>query len=211
MQDKENLIAELKSAFERVREKIYSESFDIENDEDGELWKTMAEKAVELHKIVKPKHHKYMIKNRGCSPDDPEFYNHFHPVEDLLAFIDDPHANDDPEDQTIGHEFYFKVYSRRWGHYDTYKVVRTANGWDISHIPEGARSGKDGSPGLYNCLEHDSINYPEDLPGYMKWLWLQAEEKGLSHDEVQEALNDLAEWVSNCEKSTPRGIFREWK
>lgn len=211
MDSKEQLIKTLQDAFEKVKTKVYDGDFDIRNKEDSALWDLMVKTAVEVHKFVKPKHHKYMIENRECSPDDPEFYNHFHPVEDLLAFIDDPHANDDPEDQTIDHEFKFRVYSRRWGHYDTYTIKRTVEGWNISFMAEGAKSKEDGSPGLYKCLNHDSINYPEELPGYLEWLWRKAEERGLSHKEVQASLDALAEWVSNCEKTTPRGIFREWK
>jgi hypothetical protein len=37
-----------------------------------------------------------MIKNRQSQPDEPHFYMHYHPIEDLLKFLDDPHANDDP-------------------------------------------------------------------------------------------------------------------
>ena len=46
--------------------------------------------AHDLHMLLKdrglePKHHNYMLKNRGVDPDDVEFYNHIHSVEDLLA------------------------------------------------------------------------------------------------------------------------------
>lgn len=43
-----------------------------------------------------------MLENRGVPVEDIEFYNHIHPVDDLLKFIDDINANDDPEDTTIG-------------------------------------------------------------------------------------------------------------
>lgn len=43
-----------------------------------------------------------MLENRGVPVEDVEFYNHIHPVDDLLKFIDDVNANDDPEDTTIG-------------------------------------------------------------------------------------------------------------
>ena len=85
-----------------------------------------------------------MIENRGMQPDDPDFYLHFHPIQDLLKFLDDEHANDDPRDQTIGAEFSFRVFTRRWGHDDTYKVIRTKDGWDISHIAIGGPCDKSG-------------------------------------------------------------------
>lgn len=73
----------------------------------------MARKAHDLHMSLKdsghePKHHKYMIENRRCTHDDVRFYRHVHPVQDLLAFIDDVHINDNSKDKTIGKTFTLK-------------------------------------------------------------------------------------------------------
>jgi len=152
-----------------------------------------------------------MIKNRGCNPDDPEFYNHIHPVEDLLAFIADPTANDDPEDQTLDNDFELRIFTRRWGHDDTYSIKRISSGWEIDNIGISGICDKSGSPYLYENLHHDSVNFPESLPEYMEWLWEQAAEKGLTHKEVQEALNQLGEWISICEKNSPKGIWEAYK
>ena len=163
-----------------------------------------------LHLLLKkrnlePKHHAYMIQNRGMKPDAPEFYAHFHPLEDLLAFVDNPHANDDPIDSTLGEEFSFRVYSRRWDHEDTYTIRRTADGWDVSYMAISGPCDRGGQPVLYRNFDQDSIQYPEGLPGWMEWLWDQAATKGLTRDEVQEGLQDLANWVSNTEKNSPHG------
>ncbi|KOP65500.1 hypothetical protein AMS62_09740 [Bacillus sp. FJAT-18019] len=181
-------------------------------DKKMDLYAEMAQAAHELHKSLdpKPKHHRYMIENRGVEPEHPEFYDHIHPAEDLIRYLDDIHANDDPEDQTLGHTFDFLVFSRRWGHRDRYKITRNEQGWHVS-FNENEQGDKTGAPVLYRFFDHDSINYPEELPGYLKWLWIQAEEQGLSHDEVQESINDLADWVSACESSTPRGVFKGFK
>lgn len=186
----------------------------------GEIEK-MATQAHKLHTLLAkrgltPRHHKHMLKNRGVPPEDLEFYNHVHPVEDLLRFISNPHANDDPVDSTLGDEFEFRVYSRRWGHEDSYHVTRTQSGWTFRHVSEistgrDARVGRKGGTGLFHLLDHDSINYPEELPGYFEWLWERAAESGLNHDEVQRAVTDLAEWTSSCEKTSPRGIFESYK
>lgn len=170
----------------------------------------MVHLAAELYKIVKPKHHRYMIENRGYHPDDPEFYNHIHPIEDLLKFINDPHANDDPEDVTLGDKFQFRVFSRRWGHEDTYEFIRNDKGWIIS-LSSGGQADKLGKPWLFDLLDHDSINYPEELAGYLEWLWIRAEEDGLSHEQVQKALQELADWVSTCERNSPKGIWQGYK
>lgn len=166
--------------------------------------------AHELHKQLKirghePQHHKYMIKNRGMNPNNPEFYMHFHPIEDLLKFLDDEHANDDPEDQTIGAKFTFKVFSNRFSHEDTYAVERTELGWKIVNIAIGGPCDKGGNPFLYMNFRQDSIQYPAGLEGWMEWLWKQAAEEGLTQKQVQDGLNQLADWVSKTEKNTPKG------
>ena len=174
----------------------------------------------QLHTSLKerghePKHHKYMVKNRGLAPTDPAFYKHVHPAEDLLRFIGNEHANDDPVDVTIGHEFTFDVYCRRWEGPDSYRIKRTASGWIFSHLHlpagrDGRVAGKKGT-GLFHLLDHDSINYPEELPGYFEWLWEQAAERGLTHEQVQEAVGQLAQWVSTCERGSPTGVFEGYK
>jgi hypothetical protein len=173
----------------------------------------LAEAAHELHVELmatgnEPRHHRYMLRNRGVPPTDPAFYRHIHPAEDLLAFINNIHANDDPDDQTIDAEFDFRVYSRRWGRHDTYQIRRTRVGWWVAHLAISGDCDRDAAPYLYENFDQDGINYPLDLPNYFAWLWQQAEEQGLSRGELQRELDRLARWVSICEQNTPGGVFR---
>lgn len=176
------------------------------------LFKEMAQAAHSLHKSVTPtpKHHSYMIKNRGLEPDDINFYMHIHPVEDLLAFLENIHANDDPEDQTLGKTFNFKIYTRRWGHHDSYKLTRTEAGWHLKG-KFGYLDGDcspNGQPYIFKMLEHDFVNYPNDIGGYLEYLWSQSKEQGLSQSKVQESIDELSRWIEICESSTPKGIFK---
>lgn len=168
------------------------------------------ERSHKLHMLLKarglePKHHAYMVKNRGFQPDAPEYYMHFHPIEDLLKFLDNEHANDDPLDATIGCKFTFRVYSKRWGHEDTYTVKRTTDGWEISHLAIGGPCDKGGRPFLFDNFRQDSISFPDGLDDWMEWLWSQAETKGLTAEQVQASLQELADWVSQTEKTAPSG------
>ncbi|MEK7412852.1 MAG: hypothetical protein AAB263_06005 [Planctomycetota bacterium] len=168
------------------------------------------ERSHALHMLLKsrgfePKHHAYMIKNRESQPDDSEFYMHFHPIEDLLKFLNNEHANDDPIDETMGSEFSFRVFSKRWGHDDKYTVKRTEDGWEISHLGIGGPCDKGGRPFLFENLRHDSIQYPEGLGGWMEWIWNQAATKGLTVEQVQTGIQELADWVTQTEQTTPSG------
>lgn len=184
-----------------------------EDEERRKRFIKMGEDSHALHMSLepKPKHHRYMIENRGMKADEREFYMHIHPVEDLLAYLDDDHANDDPQDKTINQEFKLKVYSRRWGHYDTYTIKRIVDGWEIKFMSRGGMSDKKGKSGLYDILDSDCINYPEALGEYLEYLWDQAKEFGLSYDDIQDNLDKLGAWISSCEINSPTGVFEGYK
>ena len=170
--------------------------------------------AHQLHLLLKerglaPKHHAYMIENRKVQPENPQFYQHFHPIQDLLKFLENEHANDDPSDQTMGDKFEFRVYSRRWERYDTYYLTRTEEGWDLQFLAINGPCDSAGHPFLYKNFEQDSIEYPAGLEHWLFSLWNRAKTEGLSHDEVQQGLRELSDWVSSTERNAPtEGIFQ---
>lgn len=140
-------------------------------------------------------------------PENPEFYNHVHPVEDLLSYLDDTSANDDPVDQTVGQNFKLGVYTSRWGHRDNYLLTRTKDGWNIEFGAYHGECGKDGSPVLNEILRHDSVSYPQDIGHYMYAIWDRAMSAGLSCEKVQSLLDELGDWISQTEQSAPKHIL----
>jgi len=106
---------------------------------------------------------------------------------------------------------HIEVYSRRWGHNDRYNVNRTQTGWDVSFHMIGGSCDKQGNPFLFDNLEHDTINYPEALGGYMEWLWDQAQDQNMNDDQIQEALDQLGAFIQQTEKASPAGIFAQFK
>lgn len=202
---------ELQTRIEQSVQLIKSKLKDSTVDEEVLLMiEEMGKNAHTLHMSLKkrrkePKHHKYMIENRGVKPTNPQFYMHIHPVEDLLSYIENVNANDDPEDITIGLEFDFRVYSRRWGHKDTYLLRRTKEGWELAFGLTSGPCNKGGHPYLYERFDQDSIQYPVNIDGWLEWLWERAASNGLSQKQIQSALNELAEWVSITESSAPSG------
>lgn len=206
-QNEEALRAQIAERMEKARKAFTEPS--PRNDVDEWIMEA-GERAHQLHMLLKergiePKHHAYMIKNREMQPDATEFYMHYHPIEDLLKFLENEHANDDPVDKTIGADFTFCVFSNRWGHDDTYSVKRTEDGWIIRHMAIGGPCDKGGRPFLFDNFRQDSILFPEDMGGWMEWLWDQAALQGMTVQQVQEGLQQLADWVSTIEKSAPSG------
>lgn len=169
----------------------------------------LSETAWELHTSLsgsghEPRHHEYMVANRGGPPKGPEFYFHIHPVEDLLAFINGPGLSSVPVDPTVGHEFELRVFSRRWRHDDVYKLKRTQVGWQLTHPLYSGLCDKGGRPLLFEALHHDSIQYPADLDDRLQWLWTQARDRNLTHQQVQDAMDQLAKWMRTVEAEAPQ-------
>ena len=58
-------------------------------------------------------------------------------------------------DLTLDREMTFRVYTRRHGHTDTYRVKRTVEGWEVKHISINGKCDKDGTGALLHNLHHD--------------------------------------------------------
>lgn len=206
------LVKKLRSAYENVLEILNKDITSINSDKWKEALIEMGDIAHEVHMSLaasghEPVHHQYMVKNREVKPRDKDFYKHVHPVKDLLAFIEDEDANKDPEDVTIGKEFYMNVFTRRWGHYDRYTFTRNEQGWFIEFLNYDIQANKDVNPALNKMLDHDSVCYPAQMNEFFEYLWDRAHEDGLTEAQVQKAISDLGEWISQCERCAPRWIF----
>lgn len=206
-QSEQKIADELNSVMERLRAHLDGKR--LPQDEVHRFVRELGRLGHALHnslasRALEPRHHRYMVENRELEPSHPEFYAHMHPVEDLFRFIREISANDDPPDVTMGAEFVFRAYSRRWGHDDLYKMVRTAGGWDVSFISIGGPCDQEGGPYLFRNLQHDCISYPQSLAHYVAEVWRDAA-TGADWNAVQSRLDELAEWVRVTESTTPDG------
>ncbi len=87
---------------------------------------------------------------------------------------------------------FFEVYSHRWGHNDRYRIERTESGWEVEHAAINGLCDKTGHPYLFKNLKQDFISYPWDLGDYMECLWDMTDTEGLSEEEVQACLEEVA-------------------
>ncbi len=107
-------------------------------------------------------------------------------------------------------EYEFEVFSRQRGQNYVYAIEKIDTGWKIKHIrinENDGNSDKQGDPFLFKELDHDSINYPAHLGEYMEHLWDQATEQNMNDGEIQEHLNNLANWCQIVEKKSPNTQF----
>ena len=135
--------------------------------------------------------------NSGRLPEKgiEEFYDHYHMLQALRRDILGKGVTMDIKgDLTLGKRLTFKVYNRRWGHADIYGITRTVEGWNISHITTG-KSEKDGE----GALTEEGVKYA------LSELWEQAEDGELTLSELQERLQQVADWISIVEKAVGEG------
>lgn len=89
-------------------------------------------------------------------------------------------------------DFEFIVYSKRWGHNDTYHVKLTSTGWHVDHIAINGDCDPSGKPYLFENLEQDSIQHPANLGSQMSTLWQRATSGKFTPAEIQEQLELIA-------------------
>ena len=157
-----------------------------------------------LHWGMLPILSKELMINSGRLPEDDviHFYDHYDMLTALLDEIrGEREIMDTRGDETLNKEMTFSVYTRRWGHPDTYRIKRTIDGWEISHIAINGKCDKDGKGSLMENLYHDSIFFPEDgVKHALSCLWEEAEEGNLMLEELQKKLQQIADWISSVEK-----------
>lgn len=109
--------------------------------------------------------------------------------------------------------FTLEFYTRRWGHGETTRFKRTATGWEIETwgMPGFNKAGKDGEPVITGVLDHEGANYPAAMGDYLEWLWEQMDVQNLDDAQVQEAFEELGQWVVMVEKESPSGLFQQYK
>ena len=100
----------------------------------------------------------------------------------------------------------FEVYNCRRSSTVTYRINKTSNGWYISHIAINGNCEPDGTPYVYTNFDQDYINYPSGFGDSLEWLWKKIDNHEINREEAQIKLQELADWVSLCEKGQP-----EWE
>lgn len=170
-----------------------------------EIEKSVQELLPVLHWGHLPIFNKYLLFNREVDPEQSliEFYDHY---DCLKAMLDEIRGKGEvmqiESDDTLEKSLEFEVYTRRWGHSDRYRMKRTIDGWYCRHIAINGGCQKDGEGALLTNLHHDSVFFPEEAVKYaMQQLWEAADEGEIGLDELQNRLQQVADWISHVEKA----------
>lgn len=158
-----------------------------------------------LHWGLLPIINEELMIDREIRPEDDviKFYNDYYMLDALLREVKGEGEKMTLKgDSNLDIPLDFSVYSRRWGHYDTYRIKRTVDGWDVGYIAINGSCKKTGENVLFMNLKHDSIFFPEEGIKYaLEVLWNEADETGMSIEELQNKLQQVADWISKMEKT----------
>ncbi|WP_196605400.1 hypothetical protein [Pectinatus haikarae] len=178
-------------------------NFDFSNFEL--LYKKIAHIIPILHWGLLPIIKEEFMIDRGRIPEDGviQFYDDYDMLDILLREVTGEGEKMTLKgDCNLDKPLNFSVYSRRWGHYDNYRIKRTVDGWDVGHIAINGSCKKNGENVLFANLNHDSIFYPEDgIKHALEVLWNEADETEMSIEELQNRLQQVADWISIIEKT----------
>ncbi|MCB5543043.1 hypothetical protein LIP56_03040 [Anaerostipes hadrus] len=182
----------------------------------GDKYRKMFEKLKEFIPIIHwgrlPIFNKYLIYNRERDPEleTIEFYEDPDCLNALLKEVKNQGiVLSNKSDNTLNKKITFKVYTRRWGHENTYSIKRTVNGWYCKYIAIRGECKKNGEGGLFMNLDHDSVFYPKEGVAYaMEKLWEDADDEVIDFDELAKRIQQIADWISAVEKSM--GEQPEW-
>lgn len=157
-----------------------------------------------LHWGLLPIIPEHLMVNSGVIPENRiiYFYYHYHMLTALLKEVEgEGVALSMKGDLNINKILTFSVYSRRWGHEDTYHIERTIDGWNARHISTNGKCEKNGEGALFSNLHHDNIFFPEEGVSHaLENLWNLADENEIPVKELQDKLQQIADWISAVEK-----------
>ncbi|PRA00609.1 MULTISPECIES: hypothetical protein [unclassified Paenibacillus] len=200
----DELVNDYLENFKSFSEQYLNNIFDGSNIYD-DFYKKYQSSFEKLHWISLPEYEENMMINSSLLPEDniEQYYNHYHTLEDLYNVLNGTLKPDNSfkGDINLNNRLSFRVYSRRWGHEDTYTIQRRIDGWHVQHLSINGLSDKDGSGPLLMNLDHDSIQYPKEGIKYaLNVLWNLADETAMSVEELQIKLQEIALWISSVER-----------
>lgn len=196
-------------------EKLIKEYCDLfskyQKEPDQSRISPLSQKASIIHKHLIPIIPEELLysENEYIDPEEntESIYSDYFLLDELNKTITE-NKGDFPEngDDNLKRKMDFRVYSNRWGHYDTYRITRTMFGWDVTHISINGPSLKDGSGCITENLKHDSIFYPKyGVQEAFEILWEKADSTHNYEERLQEKLQDIADWISETEKARSTG------
>lgn len=99
---------------------------------------------------------------------------------------------------------FIKIYCSKSGVISPFEVVLTSGGWQFYCSETSLVTGKDAENFLDYLRRHEGVSYPCNISAFFEGLWDDIAYYSLHYEMIQERLQELGDWISDCSKQIPR-------
>jgi hypothetical protein len=113
-----------------------------------------------------------------------------------------------PKREMFVAELNVKYWTNRWDADAGYRIEHTDTGWIFHAVAHSGPTDTEGSPHLLGNFHQDYVSFPHGVDGYLGYIWTRLHHGEIDEIEAQRLIDELFEWVSQCERSRPK--WRGW-
>jgi len=95
-------------------------------------------------------------------------------------------------------------WTNRWGSTTTLGLEKTKEGWIFHAMAHSGQTDSFGMPHLIGNFHQDYVAFPDGVGNFLHFIHTQITNGAIDEDRAQEMLNQLGDWISECERSTPK-------
>lgn len=98
----------------------------------------------------------------------------------------------------------FSYWTNRWGANTTVYLTHTPEGWHLGAMAHTGDCDRSGSPCVYSNFDQDYVCFPSRFGSWLEHAWEQIHAGEWSEEEAQKRIEELADWVTACERAEPK-------
>ncbi len=98
-------------------------------------------------------------------------------------------------------KFTMNIWTARWGHDEHCRIWKTSRGWKVELLDFVKETDKRASSLIAYFPSGEWVSPPRGLQDYFKELWEAS--NGMTDEDMQKHLDQLAKWISEAEKGKP--------
>jgi|GEM_PF-790047 len=97
-----------------------------------------------------------------------------------------------------------RLYTDRLGDYYQFTIEHVPSGWLFQFVEIIITADRGGIEIFEYLRNRDCFSYCPSAGLFLESLWNLANERQISKEGLQEKMNELCEWMSDCERNKPK-------
>lgn len=103
-----------------------------------------------------------------------------------------------------GHVLVMNLYIDRISGYNRFTFSRVPDGWYFELVEDRMVTDHDALQFFEYLRQRDQFSYCPSIGSYFEFWWEYIREGTMTMEELQEKVDQLARWLSQCEMSKPK-------